>query len=75
MYTELKDAWRDGNNAGKGFALGSEDMTPEEAAIDVGLENIEAIDPEGSVTGYLAGDTYVICDLYGPWAVVVKEED
>ena len=68
---ELMDAWRQGNNAGHGYALGNEDMTPVEAARDAGLENIQTITPEGAVFGELAGDVIVIADHNGPWAVTI----
>lgn len=68
---ELNNAWRRGNDAGCGFALGDEDMTPEEAAKSEGLENIRIIDPEGTVVGQLAGYTIVIADSHGPWAVTI----
>lgn len=68
---ELMDAWRRGNNAGHGWAVGREDMTPIEAALDVGLEHVRTISPEGGVVGKLAGDIIVVADSHGPWAVTI----
>lgn len=69
--TELKRLWREGNDQGRGYAIGDEDMNPRAAAKEGGLENVQKIDPEGNVVGILAGDIIVVCDANGPWAVTV----
>lgn len=69
--SELKRLWREGNDQGRGYAIGDDDMSPHQAAKDGGLENIQKIDPEGNVVGILAGDIIVVCDANGPWAVTV----
>jgi hypothetical protein len=68
----LLESWRIGNNAGKGFAIGADDMSPEEAAEDYGLTEIEVITPDGSVVGCDDdGHAIVVRDHNGPWAVDV----
>jgi hypothetical protein len=71
LNSEFKRLWREGNDQGRGYAIGNEDMTPCQAAKDGGLENIQKIDPEGNVAGILAGDIIVVCNSNGPWAVTV----
>jgi hypothetical protein len=68
---ELLNAWRSGNDSGRGYAVGEEDMSPSDAAKDAGLENIRTISPDGIVVGELAGDVVVVADCNGPWAVTV----
>jgi len=69
--SELKRLWREGNDQGRGYAIGDEDMTPRQASKDGGLENIQNIDQEGNVVGIISGDIIVVCDSNGPWAVTV----
>jgi len=61
--------WRDGNDAGRGYALGEEGHTPAEAAAAEGLVVLEAA-CDGPVLAQEPDGTLVaICDAHGWWAV------
>lgn len=70
---ELLNAWREGNDAGYGYAVGDEKDTPEEAARAEGLEQVTQIDCTGVVAAVYVFDIVVICDADGPWAVDVGD--
>ena len=69
----LLNRWRIGNDNGKGYALGDNNMTPAEAAEDCGLEIIDEDHTGNVVARLLHGDNslVVIRDHNGPWAVKV----
>lgn len=71
---DLKIAWRVGNNAAMGFALGKIGNSPHEAvdaADDMACAG--SVDSEGSVVAVTdRGQIMVVCDSYGPWAVNVS---
>jgi len=77
MYTdeEMMDMWREGNNNGRGYAVGEEHHTSSEAADAEGYTDVRAITPEGCVVCRGGGGTIVICDAHGPWAVKIKEQN
>jgi hypothetical protein len=70
---EIDSAWVSGNNAGEGFAVGTDD-DPIAVAGCFGMDRL--IDVIGSACGdtakavYVDGDDLVVVgDVYGPWAV------
>ena len=67
-------AWRIGNDAGDGYAVGDEDMTPLQAAEDEGYTDIEE-DEIGQVLCTDGDDLVVIRDHNGPWAIRIPSED
>lgn len=64
--------WRKENNAGNGYAVGEEFMSPAEAADAEEYSEIEEIDPTGNVICMDGNDIIVICDANGPWACKIK---
>ena len=70
----LLDLWRKGNDAGKGFAVGTADMSPAEAAVDGGYE-IEEEDNQGNIIARNNVSQIVIRDVNGPWAVEVRKKE
>jgi hypothetical protein len=70
---EIESLWDAGNNAGSGYAVGSEKMTPREAAEDEELDDIRTFDTRNSTSHCVVardGEKWVaICDANGPWAV------
>ena len=71
--SEIEALWDKGNNAGEGYAVGGEQMTPREAAEAEGFDDIRTFDTRTSAGHCVIGrdgDTWVaICDANGPWAV------
>lgn len=70
--SELMAAFRAGNDAGNGFAVGDADMTPREAA-EIDWTHRADLTPEGSVVATDFGRIYVVADVNGPWAVDVTD--
>lgn len=62
--------WRAGNDAGRGFAVGDDGDTPEQAALRAGYEIVE-VDDEGRAVARDGSRRVVICDANGPWAVAI----
>jgi hypothetical protein len=67
-------AWRIGNDAGEGFAVGNEGMTCEEAAEAEGYTHLE-VDCTGQVLCSDGDDLIMIRDHNGPWAVRILSDD
>lgn len=70
----LLELWRKGNDAGKGFAVGSSGMSPAEAAVDGGYV-IEEEDGQGNVVARNDESQIVVRDAHGPWAVEVRKKE
>jgi hypothetical protein len=71
---DLMDAWRAGNNAGDGFALGSIDDAPQAAVESTNTMTHQGdLTPDGAVVASDHGRVIVVCDSNGPWAVDVTE--
>lgn len=71
---EALASWKKENNAGNGYAVGEEFMSPANAAEAEGYTEINEIDPTGNVL-CMDGDgddVIVICDANGPWACKIK---
>lgn len=70
---EIESLWDAGNNAGNGYAVGGDRMTPREAAEDEDLGDIRTFDTRTSTSHCVVardGDKWIaICDSNGPWAV------
>jgi hypothetical protein len=73
--SELLSAWRRGNDAGEGYAVGSDDDTPREAAESELLEDIQEITSDGVVACVDGHKIVVIADSNGAWAVPIKDLD
>lgn len=72
MEKELMKKWNNGNDNGQGWAIGDDNMTPTEAALEHGLVDVHDIDCEGNVVGMDDdGNLVVVCDSHGPWAVTI----
>jgi hypothetical protein len=74
---EIEKKWDDGNNAGDGYAVGGDKMTPREAAEAEGYTDIRTFDTRNSIGHCVIardcdGDLVAICDADGPWAVTIK---
>jgi hypothetical protein len=67
-------AWRIGNDAGEGFAVGADGMSPDEAAEFEGYTH-PWVDCTGQVLCADGDDLIVIRDHNGPWAVRIPSED
>jgi len=63
---EIKEIFRTKNDAGEGFSIGDEDMTPREAAeyegYTVEYETVDGVCYCGGI---------IVADANGPWAVYV----
>lgn len=64
--------WNLENDAGNGYSVGEELMSPADAADAEGYSEIEIIDPTGNVICMDGPDVIVICDANGPWACKIK---
>jgi hypothetical protein len=71
--SELLYTWRQGNDAGEGYAVGGDDDTPREAAESELLEDIQEITPDGVVACVDGHKVVVIADCNGPWAVTINK--
>ena len=74
--SEIESAWDAGNNAGEGYAVGEDGMTPLQAAEHEEMDDIRTCNTHGS-TGHCViardGAKWVaICDANGPWAVDIQ---
>jgi hypothetical protein len=75
--SELMNAWRRGNDAGRGYAVGSSpagnvsDESPTSAAEYEGYRVEGDLDPTGNIVAVDDDRIIVICDHNGPWAVDV----
>jgi hypothetical protein len=67
-------AWKIGNDAGHGFAVGDDDMTCEQAAEAEGYTDLE-VDATGQVLCTDEDDLVMIRDHNGPWAVRIPAGD
>lgn len=67
-------AWRIGNDAGDGFSVGDDNMTPCQAAEYEGYTDIEE-DETGQVLCSDGDDLIVIRDHNGPWAVRIPGDE
>jgi hypothetical protein len=70
---ELMDAWRRGNDAGEGYAVGGESQSPSQAADEEGIRESGDLDPTGNIVAVSGDRLIVICDANGPWAVDVTD--
>lgn len=76
---EIESQWDAGNNAGDGYAVGDEQMSPYEAAEAEGFSDIRTFATRQS-TGHCVigrdatGDWVAVCDANGPWAVTLSAE-
>jgi len=72
---DLMDAWRTGNNAGEGFAIGNDDDTPQAAVESTDtMTHRGDLTPDGAVVASDHGRVIVVCDAGGPWAVDVTDK-
>ena len=66
--------WNAGNDAGEGMGWGREDMTPRQAAEDMGAAILHE-DSTGRVICELSDRLYMVADCNGPWAVEVATQE
>lgn len=71
---DLMDAWRAGNNAGDGLAIGEDDDTPQAAVESTTMTHQGDLTPDGAVVASDHGRVIVVCDSNGPWAVDVTDK-
>lgn len=71
---DLMDAWKAGNDAGDGYAIGDDDQTPQQAieATDT-MTHCGDISPDGTAVASDHGKIIVVADANGPWAVDVTK--
>lgn len=75
-HEEMINEWRNGNNAGRGYPIGREDDSLEDAADSAGWDVIDTVYPEGHLICDTGAGTVLLCDHNGPWVVdVVTEGD
>lgn len=70
---EIMDAWRHGNDAGEGYAVGEDNQSPSEAADEDGLLEQGNLDPTGNIVAVSGDRVIAICDHNGPWAVDITD--
>jgi hypothetical protein len=66
---EAMKAWREGNDAGQGFAVGKEGQSPREAAKYEGWTVVGEADNGAVLIGDSSVGWVMIADSNGPWAV------
>lgn len=73
--TLISARWNAGNDAGEGMGWGREDMTPRQAAEDMGAAIIhEDSTGQGGICE-LSDRLYMVADCNGPWAVEVATQE
>ena len=76
--SEIEALWSQGNDAGRGYAVGSDSDSPWEAAEAEDMTDIRTFDTRTSlaycVVAMDGDDLIAICDCHGPWAVNISQE-